>query len=185
MTIAGVDLPIAPSGSDPVPLVFWVPADSALAMQAQLAQLLMAQPGSSSGGGAYNPPFSNTHGPKDAWQLPPWKGDERDAAKWILDSVADNQRRVLAYIVSAGTDGVWTIDLRQRAGYDSSKSMSGVFKAIGGRFRRVGLRPLWNGGPKEPHKGQLLNVRDDNAQRLFASLLRSHYPELATEFNIV
>ena len=32
--------------------------------------------------------------------------------------------------------------------------MSCVFKAIGGRFRSVGLRPIWNGGEKDSQKGQ-------------------------------
>lgn len=184
MTTASVDLAIPPRGSDPVPLLVWVPANKVLAIQDQIAELLGAQSDGKGNGGTYKPPFSNTHGPKNAWQLPAWEGDEQDAAKWILRAVSDNQRRVLAHLVSAGSDGVWTVELRHTAGYDPSKSMSGVFKAIGGRFRSVGLRPLWNGGPKAPEKGQKLNVGDDNVQQLFANLIRSYYPDLAAEFSI-
>ena len=56
------------------------------------------------------------------------EGNEHDAAKWILRAVSDNQRRVLAYLVSAGRDGVWTAELHHTAGYDAVTSMSGVFK---------------------------------------------------------
>jgi hypothetical protein len=184
MATASVDLAIAPRSSDLVPLLVWAPANKVLAIQDQIAALLATQFSGERHGGAYEPPFSSTHGPKNAWQLPAWEGDEEDAAKWILRVVSDNQRRVLAHLVGAGTHGVWTADLRHTAGYDASTSMSGVFKAIGGRFRSVGLRPLWNGGPKDPEKGQKLNVGDDNVQLLFARLIRSHYPDLAAEFNM-
>lgn len=76
-----------------------------------------------------------------------------------------------------GRHGVWTGQLRQTAGSDESKSMSGVFKAIGGRFRSVGLKPLWNGGAKDFDKGQKLSGLNDDARLLFADLIRSHYPE--------
>jgi hypothetical protein len=184
MTTASVDLALTPRGSDPVPLLVWVPANKVLAIQDQVAELLGAQSGGKGHGDAYEPPFSSTHGPKNAWQLPAWDGDEQDAAKWILRAVSDNQRRVIAHLVGAGTNGVWTAELRHTAGYDVSKSMSGVFKAIGGRFRSVGLRPLWNGGPKDPERGQKLNVGDNNVRLLFARLIRSYYPDLAEEFNI-
>ena len=61
--------------------------------------------------------------------------------------------------------------------------MSGVFKAIGGRFRSVGLKPLWNGGAKDVEKGQKLSVLDDNARQLFANLITIQYPDLADEFS--
>ena len=149
-----IDLATAPRDSDPVPLLFWVPANKVLATQAQVAELLGAQSGGMGDGGAYKPPFSNTHGPRDTWQLPPWEGNEQDAAIWILRVVTDNQRRVLAHLISAGQSGVWTMELRHTAGYEPVSSMSGVFKAIGGRFRSVGLRPLWNGGPKDPKRAR-------------------------------
>jgi hypothetical protein len=184
VTTASLNLAVAPSGGDLVPLLIWARADQVLAIQDRLAQLLVAQSGGSGNGGAYKPPFSNTYGPKDAWDLPAWEGDEQDAASWILRVVGDNQRRVLTHLISAGRYGVWTGELRQTAGYDDSKSMSGVFKAIGGRFRSVGLKPLWNGGAKDPDKGQKLSVFNENVRLLFADLIRSHYPELAAEFSI-
>ena len=184
MPTASFELQVAPDGSDPVPVLFWVRADQVLEAQAHLTQFLVGHAGKNAPGDAYRPPFSNTHGPKDAWQLPAWTGDEREAATWILHAVGDNQRRVLAHLVSAGRSGVWTSDLRDSAGLDTSKSMSGVFKAIGGRFRSVGLRPLWNGGPKDPEKGQKLNVGDQKVGLLFANLLKSHYSDLAAEFGI-
>jgi hypothetical protein len=184
MTTASLNLAIAPGGEDPVPLLLWVRADQVLAVQARLTQFLVAEPAGDGNGGAYKPPFSSTYGPKDAWNLPAWRGDEQEAARWILGVVGDNQRRVLAYLISAGPDGVWTGQLRHAAGYDDSKSMSGVFKAIGGRFRSVGLKPLWNGGAKDPNKGQRLSVLDGNVRLLFANLIRSNYPALAAEFSI-
>jgi hypothetical protein len=184
VTNVSIDLATAPRDSDPVPLLFWVPADKVLATQAQVAELLRAQSGGIGDGGAYKPPFSNTHGPRDAWQLPPWEGNEQDAATWILRVVTDNQRRVLAHLISAGQSGVWTAELRHTAGYEPGSSMSGVFKAIGGRFRSVGLRPLWNGGPKDSEKGQKLHVGDENVKRLFANLIMNCYADLAAEFRI-
>jgi hypothetical protein len=181
---SSIDLAIAPRNSDPVPLLVWVPADKVLAIQDQVAELLSAQSGSKNDDGAYKPPFPNTYGPVNAWELPAWEGHERDAAKWILHAVSDNQRRVLAHLVGAGGSGVWTTELRHTAGYDAFKSMSGVFKAIGGRFRSVGRRPLWNGGPKDPERGQKLNIRDKNVRLLFASVITSDYPDLAAEFSI-
>src|ERR1700722_13330716 len=128
MTKTGVDLAVAPRDNDPVPLVFWVQANKVLTLQAQIAELLSAQSGGQEDGGSYRPPFSNTYGPKNAWLLPAWEGDERDAAKWILRNVSDNQLRVLVHLVSAGASGVWTVELRKTADFDASKSMSGVFK---------------------------------------------------------
>lgn len=87
----------------------------------------------------------------------------------------EQQRRVLAHLVAAGPEGVWTGELRRRAGYDDSTSMSGVFKAIGGRFRSTGLRPVWNGGEKDPQKGRCLRVFDDNARALFLSVIKARH----------
>lgn len=184
MTKVSIDLATDPRDSDPVPLLFWVPANKVLATQAQVAELLGTQSGGIRDRSPYKPPFSNTHGPRDAWQLPPWEGDEQDAAEWILRVVTDNQRRVLAHLISAGHAGVWTMELRHTAGYEPVSSMSGVFKAIGGRFRSVGLRPLWNGGPKDPEKGQKLRVLDEKVKHLFANAIKNRYPDLAAEFRI-
>lgn len=185
MTNTPITLPIGVSGTDPVPLVVWTTAEQVVRLQAQVAQLLAEQESAaSSQGGAYAPPHSNTFGPKDAWSLPAWTGSEEDAAAWIVDVLGSNQRRVLAHLVSAGPEGVWTGELRRRAGYDDSTSMSGVFKAIGGRFRSTGLRPVWNGGEKDPQKGQRLRVFDDNARALFLKVVKARHPDLAKEYGI-
>ena len=109
---------------------------------------------------------------------------QQDGGRWILRNVGDSRRCIIAHLVSTGTEGVWTSQLRQTIGYDDSKSMSDVFKAIVGRFRSVGLRPLWNGGPKDHEKGQKLSVNDNTVRLLFATLIKSDYPDLAKEFRI-
>lgn len=176
-------LPVALSGDDPVPLLFYVPARDVLEKQAAIQQLLTAHP-AEPGDGPYKPPFPNTHGPKDAWDLRRWTGTEQNAAEWIVGVVGTKQRRVLINLVAAGPDGVWTGELRHNAGYDGDTSMSGVFKAIGGRFRSVGLRPVWNGGEKDSQRGQRLSVPDGPARVLFAEVIKVKYPELAAEFGI-
>jgi hypothetical protein len=174
---------VAPAGADQlVPLVTWVPAGRALHIQAEIAELL-ARP-ALDGGNEYRPPYSNTHGPKDAWDLPRWTADEEPAAGWILGVLGPNKRRVIAHLIAAGTTGIWTGELRRAAGYDDATTMSGVFKAIGGRFRATGFRPLWNGGPKDSQKGQLLTVLDDTAHKLFTKVLKANYPDLAKEVGI-
>lgn len=178
-----INLPIAPSIGDLVPLVTWVLAQDVLRVQGGINQLLVRQP-SVDVDGQYKPPFSNTYGPKNAWDLPAWNGDEEAPAAWILKAVGTNQRRVLAHLIAGGIDGVWTGELRRTAGYDDSTSMSGVFKAIGGRFRSTGLRPVWNGGEKDSQKGQRLSVQNEKAGALFARIIKKEYPELAEEFDI-
>jgi hypothetical protein len=93
-------------------------------------------------------------------------------------------RRGVAHLIAAGAQGVWTGDLRRSAGYDDATTMSGVFKAIGGRFRATGHRPVWNGGPKDSQKGQLLTVADETARELFPNVLKTKHPELAEECGI-
>lgn len=184
-TVSPITLPVRAAGNDPVPLVVWTTAEQVLRLQAQVSQLLAEQESvASSQGGAYAPPHSNTYGPKDAWSLPAWTGSEEDAAAWIVGVLGSNQCRVLAHLVAAGPEGVWTGELRRRAGYDDSTSMSGVFKAIGGRFRSTGFRPVWNGGEKDPQKGQRLRVFDDNARALFLKVIKARHPGLAKEYGI-
>lgn len=170
------------SGDQLVPLVHWVRADRAISIQAQIAHLL-AEHGTSDTG-AYSPPYSNTYGPKNAWDLAEWRVGEEPAAAWILSVLGANQRRVVARLVASGSEGVWTSELRRIAGYDDATTMSGVFKAIGGRFRATGHRPVWNGGLKEVQKGQRLTVLDGNARTVFATVLKATCPELAEEFGI-
>lgn len=173
-------VPITPaSGGQLVPLVAWVRADEALRVQKVIYQLLTEV--RSDTRDEYKPSFPNTHGPKDAWDLPQWTADDASAAAWILNVLGPRQKRVVAKLVAAGADGVWTSDLRRFAGYDDATSMSGVFKAIGGRFRATDRRPVWNGGRKEPQKGQLLSVADETARLLFAHVLNSEHPDLIRE----
>ncbi|MDQ1677141.1 MAG: putative restriction endonuclease [Actinomycetota bacterium] len=174
---------IAPASADQlIPLVTWVRVDRAPFIQAQIAQLL-TEP-AADGGREYKPPYSNTYGPKDAWDLPRWAAEEQPAASWVLGDLGPNQKRVIAHLVAAGSDGVWTGELRRSAGYEDATTMSGVFKAISGRFRATGHRPVWNGGPKDSQKGQLLNVGDETARQLFAKVLKANHPDLAQEYGI-
>jgi len=182
-------VPLTPAAGDVVPLVNYVEAKDALKVQAAISRLLLELSGTGSGtasgiDGIYKPPFSNTYGPKDAWDLPAWHGDEEAAAAWILGVIGPNQRRVLVRLIAGGPDGVWTGELRRMSGYDESTSMSGVFKALGGRFRSTGLRPVWNGGEKDSQKGQRLRVLDDKARALFADVIKHRYSELAEEFGL-
>jgi hypothetical protein len=170
------------SGDQLIPLVTWVRADQAPSIQAQIARLLTDP--AAGGGGEYKPPYSNTHGPKDAWDLPRWAVEDEAAASWVLGALRPNQKRVIAHLVAAGSDGVWTGELRHSAGYKDATTMSGVFKAISGRFRATGHRPVWNGGQKDPQKGQLLNVADETARELFAKALKANHPDLAKEYGI-
>lgn len=182
MTVIDAVPVAAASGDDLIPLVNWVKASEAPYIQAQIANLL-SEPAVGDGS-AYRPPYSNTYGPSNAWDLPKWKPGEEAAAAWILSVLGDNQRKVVGRLVAAGTEGVWTGELRRIAGYDDSTSMSGVFKAIGGRFRATGHRPVWNGGTKAPQKGQKLTVLEETARALFTSVITSSYPDVAQEFGI-
>lgn len=182
-TTGTVQAPFTPGADDLVPILFYVKGYQVLDAQAAVQQFLVGHPAQPTDK-PYKPPFSNTFGPKNAWELPKWTGQEQDAAEWITGVVGANQRKVLANLVAAGAGGVWTGELRHNSGYDGATSMSGVFKAIGGRFRSVGLRPIWNGGDKESQKGQRLTVPDGPARQLFAAVLKAKFPELAEEFGI-
>jgi hypothetical protein len=170
------------SGEELVPLVHWVRADRASSIQAQIAHLLAEQGGKDSA--TYSPPYANTYGPKYAWDLAEWRLGEEPAAAWILSVLSTSQRRIVARLVASGSEGVWTSELRRVAGYDHAKGLSGVFKAIGGRFRATGHRPVWNGGVKGGEKGQLLAVLDENARTVFATVLKANFSDLAEEFAI-
>lgn len=177
-------VPLAVAGKDLVPVLVWTTADQALWLQEHISRLMIQQAAAVVDGGTYRPPHANTYGPKDAWELPAWTGTEEDAAAWIIDVLGPRQRRVLAAILAAGPDGIWTGELRRRAGYEESVSLSGVFKAIGGRFRSTGFRPVWNGGEKDSQKGQRLRVLEQNAGLLFRRVMKTRHPELAAEFGM-
>jgi hypothetical protein len=99
---------------------------------------------------------------------------------WILGVLKPNQKPILGRIIAAGARGVWTTELCRAGGYHNPASLPGVLKAIGGRFRATGHRPLWNGGPRDA-QGQLLSVRDETAGQLFAKVLKANHPDLAQQ----
>lgn len=180
-----VEVPVAPVGDDLVPLLVWVPARRAPRIQAQVHQLVAADERPHDPQAPYQPPHSNTFGPTNAWDLPEWEAPaDAPAADWLARSLGPAQFRVLAHLISAGPTGVWTGELRRTAGYDPATSMSGVFKAIGGRFRNVGRKPAWRGGEKESQKGQCLRVPDGPARDLLRAALRDNNPSVAAEFGL-
>jgi len=130
------------------------------------------------------PPFKSNDGDRDAWAAPAWGETDSAAARWLLDDLPPNQRRVVARLAAAGTTGVTTSELLAAGKYDPGTSASPVFKAISGRFRRVGRKPLWRGG-EQTETGQLLSVPDGTARHLFVSILLDEYSDLAAEFDIL
>ena len=89
----------------------------------------------------------------------------------------------MAQLVAAGPDGVTTSEVLTASGYGPDTSASPVFKAISGRLRRVGGKPLWRGG-EQTETGQLLSVPNGAPRELFVSILQSDYADLATESGI-
>jgi len=177
-----VEVPVAPAGDDLVPVLVWVPARRAPRIQAQIHLLLAADERPRDPDGPYQPPHTNTFGPTNAWDLPEWEApDDAPAADWLARSLGSTQFRLLAQLVAAGPAGIWTGELRRGAGYDPATSMSGVFKAIGGRFRSVGRKPAWRGGEKDSQKGQRLQVPDGPARDLLRAALRAANPSVAEE----
>jgi hypothetical protein len=168
-----------------VPLLVWVDRDQVLEVQSKLPSWLATFKGpATSAGGGYEPPHSATHGDKNAWTLEPWGADHLPAAKWILSVLGDGQRKILAALLGA-EKGLWTSELRTIGGYPEDTRMSGPFKAIGGRFRRTGHRPLWNGDKvKDSKKGQLLWVGEEQARAVFATALVAGWPDVAAEFGV-
>jgi hypothetical protein len=166
-------------------VITWLPVEDAPIFQRRVSELIEAIRLERVGATRYVPPYDRSNGPQDAWELPGWMDDDGPVARWLLSDLGPNQRRILVSIVAAGREGVWTGDLKRAAGYDDSTSNSGIFKAIGGRFRRVGRRPIWNGGEKDTRRGQRLTAKDDIARELFRTIIRDEYPELAAEAGLV
>jgi hypothetical protein len=177
--------PVPVAGGDLVAVSLIMPARHAPAFQMGALQLLVELNGGAPDPDTYRPPYSNTYGPKDAWALPAWQDPaDEPAARWILGELGPKQRKVIALVLAAGPDGIWTNDLRHASGYGDAAGMSGVFKAIGGRFRRCGRRPVWNGGEKQPGKGQLLSAQDPVALAVFVRALLAEHPGLAGEVGL-
>ncbi len=176
--------PLVASGDDLVAVTIWVKASEAQAFQIQAHELHRAMNAFSATPGTYTPPFPSTHGPTNAWELPAWQLADAAAAIWILGDLGKNQRRIIAHLVAAGPEGVWTGELRRSSNYDDSTGIGGVMKAITGRFRRTDRRPLWSGGEKDSQKGQRLPVKDETARSVFAQALKDNYRDLAANFDI-
>jgi hypothetical protein len=179
-----INLGVPASGDEYVPILSWV-----LAKQAPKAQLAIAEAlahlGAPTVAGSYKPPFPQNYGPENAWELPKMeKPDQEPAVSWILNVLGKSQRKLVALLVAAGPDGVWSGDLRHMAGYDEATGMSGVYRAIAGRFRRTGHRPVWNGGEKDSQNGQLLSVPDGDAREMFMTAIANEFPDLAAEVGI-
>lgn len=183
MVDSRLSIPLSSGGGEIVLLLTFVPARDALKVQAAISQLLRRDRDAEARG-VYKPPFNGTHGPKDAWELPAWNGDDDEAAAWILGVIGPNQRNVLVRLVAGGIEGVWTGELRRMSGYEESASIGGVFKALSGRFRSTGFRPVWDGGEKDSQKGQRLRVLEENAHTLFVRVIKQTYPALAAEVGI-
>ena len=156
-----------------VRLTFYMKAHKAVVFQARAAEWLagdLARP--ASGPTQYVPPFNRSHGPKNAWELPEWGALDQPAADWLVADLTERQRAAMRHMVAAGGDGVWTNELRDLAGYEPEERMNGVFRALAGRCRSCGRRPFWNGGAKDPAKGQKLTLTAGVTLELFAEAIR-------------
>lgn len=132
----------------------------------------------------YVPPFKSTDGGKDAWDAAEWTNPaDEPAARWLLGDLPENQRRIVARLVAAGPDGVSTSAVLAFGGYGPETSASPVFKALGGRFRRVGRKPVWRGG-EQTDAGQILPVPNGSPRELFVHVIKTDYPELASELGL-
>lgn len=132
----------------------------------------------------YRPPFKSTDGERDAWDAPEWSDPaDEAAARWLVNDLPENQRRVLARLVAGGPDGITTGAVLAFGGYGPDTSASPVFKAIGGRFRRVGRKPVWRGGG-QTDAGQNLPVPHGPVRDLFVRVLKGDHPDIAREVGL-
>jgi hypothetical protein len=135
--------------------------------------------------GAYTPTAIASAPLRDAWTLEDWDSvEDRAAAAWIVEDLASRQLRVVAAQLAAAPEpGATTSELLAQAGYDSGTHPSPVFKALVSRFRRVGRRPIWTGGPHTP-TGQRLPVPDGPGRELFTEAIRARWPGLAIDIGL-
>lgn len=103
---------------------------------------------------------------------PEWGALDQPAADWLVADLTERQRAAMRRMVAAGGDGVWTNELRDLAGYEPEERMNGVFRALAGRCKSCGRRPFWNGGAKDPAKGQKLTLTAGVTLELFAEAIR-------------
>src|SRR4051794_6324417 len=118
-----ISLEAAASAGEYVPIVSWVPAQHATEAQQAIAEALVNL-GAVADEGIYKPPFPQNHGPENAWELPKMvKPDAEPAVAWILSVLGKSQRKLMALLVEAGPEGVWSGELRHMAGYDDATGM--------------------------------------------------------------
>ena len=173
-----------PDPTDIVMVPFYCQARYAPELQQAGAELLRRL-ASKEGGSQFVPPYKSTDGEKDPWAAIEWSNPEdEDAARWLMNDLPDNQRRILVRLIAAGADGITTSAVLAFGGYGPETSASPVFKAIGGRFRRVGRRPVWRGG-EQTSSGQVLPVPEGPVRDLFVSVLISDHHDLAVEVGLV
>lgn len=171
------DLDRTPAPVDPneiVGVTFYMQAHRAAVFQARAAEWLAGDLSAGTRSGQYVPPFNRSHGPRNAWELPEWGAPDQPAADWLVADLTERQRAAVRHMVAAGGDGVWTNELRDLAGYEPGERMNGVFRALAGRCRSCGRRPFWNGGAKDPAKGQKLAITAGVTLELFDQAVRRH-----------
>lgn len=173
---------LMPQADDTVAVVIWTKARLARALQREAMALLTRLEMVAAPGEPYAPPHPNNYGGRDAWQLPTWSDPEHwPAARWIVTDFAAPHRRILARLLAGGE--VATGELRRVGGYDERFKVGPIFKAIAGRFRSIGLRPIWVGGERTPD-GMLLSIPEGPGRDLFIRAFVTDWPELAAEFGL-
>ena len=181
-----LEIHLTPGPDDLVPVVTYVQAKNVLVFQRKslewTAQFDVAALRSDDD---YTPEFSSSHGPKDPWQLPEWQPPEdRARARYILRDLRKPQLRIVAKMVAVGEEGMTSKTLREHGGYSDDISVPPIFKAIGGRFRSVDRRPVWDGSDEKGPNGQVLRVRPGPVRDMFADIVKEEWPELAEEMGI-
>jgi hypothetical protein len=176
---------LTPAPDDIVGIVVYMEARLAQPFQAAVPGVLTSLEQGPDPAELYEPVAGSGAGPRDAWAMPAWDPTtDRPAAAWIVESLASHQLRVLAGLLAASPHpGATTGELLAGAAYPDGTRAGPVFRAIGGRFRRVQRRPIWNGGG-HTETGQRLPVPTGAARTLFIEAIRDRWPGLAAEFEL-
>lgn len=168
---------LAPDPDDIVVVPVYCQARHAAAVQRHAVDFLATLTHSPESG--YQPPFKSSDGPENPWDLPPWNDPtDEPAGRWILGVVSDAHRHILGDLLAAGDEGVTVGTLLVAAGYSPGTSGAGVFKAIAGRFRRVGRRPVWDGAENTEDRMRLF-IPESEGRDLFTRVLRDDHPDIA------
>jgi hypothetical protein len=167
---------LTPEDGDIVGVVVWLEARQAPSFQRAALRWLDALQSTPDGpdgdNQAFAPPFTSDYGPEDAWDLPDWRPQEDlPALKWLLSDLRDGQRRMVEAFVAAGQDGITSEELRVAGGYTSVAGLPGALKAIVGRFRSVGRRPVWDWTDKPTPNGKPYWVKEGPVRSFFRRAL--------------